>query len=151
WWGDRVLPRLNRFLAGAGEGGRPLVLSPGADESVAFAAGYYFHTKTVTKISLLQVTAGQLPRWSEKETARPQGPLWQSFEENDEVLDPSSVDVALAVEITQSTYEAVKAYLPKLCEKGTKIGRLISARIAGEPGKTRVESGAHAYQLAWEL
>jgi CBASS immunity sensor of nucleotide second messenger signals/CHAT domain-containing protein len=145
-WGGRVLPRLNRFLADAVEQDRPLVLSLVAHGTVAFAAGYYFHTKAATKISLLQVTAGQTLRWSETEGTTPQGPLWQALE--DTVLNASLPDVAVAVEITQGTSEAAKAYL---AESGTSIGRLVTARIAGEPGKARIESGAHAYQLAWQL
>jgi CBASS immunity sensor of nucleotide second messenger signals/CHAT domain-containing protein len=145
-WGGRVLPRLNRFLADAVEQDRPLALSLAAHGTVAFAAGYYFHTKAATKVTLLQVTSGETLRWSEKVGTCPQGSLWQSFEET--VFDPSVADVAVAVEITQSTSAAVKTYL---AQSGTSVGRLISARIAGEPGKTRVESGAHAYQLAWQL
>jgi hypothetical protein len=148
WWGGRVLPRLNRFLADAVGQDRPLALSLVAHSTVAFAAGYYFHTKCSTKISIVQVTSGKTLRWSENVGAVSRGPLWQSFEENVTVFDPNVEDVAVAVEITQSTSEAVKAYLAK---SGTPVGRLISARIAGEPGKTRVESGAHAFQLAWQL
>jgi hypothetical protein len=145
-WGSHVLPRLNRFLADAVEQDRPLLLNLVAHSTVAFAAGYYFHTKTATKISLLQVTSGQTLRWSEKEGTQPQGLLWQPFTEI--VLDPQLTDVAVAVEVTQNTSDAVRTYLSK---DGPKLGRLITARIAGEPGKTRIESGVHAYQLAWQL
>ena len=148
WWNTRVLPRLNRFLANAVEQDRPLVLNMVAHCTVAFAAGYYFHTKATTKLSILQAIPGkqELESWSEKEGSIPKGPLWSDFEEK--VLDPSLPDVAVAVEIAQSSSEAVKAYLAK---GGAAVGRLITASIAGGPGKTHVESGAHAYQLAWQL
>jgi hypothetical protein len=125
---------------------RPLALSLVAHGTVAFAAGYYFHTKTATKVSIVQVTSGQTLRWSEHDGMVPSGPLWHDFEDNE--LDPGVPDVAVAVEITQSTSAAAAAYLD---ESGIQVGRLITARIAGEPGKTRIESGAHAYQLAWQL
>jgi SMODS-associated and fused to various effectors sensor domain/CHAT domain len=146
WWGRRVLPRLNRFLTDAVEQDRPLSLSLVAHGTVAFAAGYYFHSKAATRITLVQVTAGETLRWSEGEGSRPQGPLWQPCEE--ETIDPDAADVAVAVEITQRVSASAKAYL---AASGTRVGRLITARIAGEPGKARIESGAHAYQLASEL
>jgi hypothetical protein len=145
-WGRRILPRLHRFLADAVAQDRPLELSLVAHGTIAFAAGYYFHTKAATRLTFVQVTGGDTLRWSEAEGTLPQGPLWQSF--GDEILNPDLTDVAVAVEITQTTSPAVKAYLTK---SGTKIGRLVSARIAGEPGKTRIESGAHAHQLASQL
>jgi hypothetical protein len=145
-WSQRVLPRLNRFLADAVEQDRPLALSLVAHGTVAFAAGFYFHTKSATRTTLIQVTSGQTLRWSETVGNYPKGSLWQSFEET--VFDSNVADVAVAIEITQSTSEAVKTFL---AQSGTSVGRLISARIAGEPGKTRIESGAHAYQLAWQL
>jgi hypothetical protein len=148
-WNNALLPRLEDFLADAVNQHRPLVLCLAAHTTVAFAAGYFFHTKEDAPLSLLQFTAGKSFRWSAEEGPVPEGSVWQKFEEQD--LDSTASDIALAIEITQSTSAAVNAYLPQLAQEGTKVGRLISARIAGEPGKTRVESGAHAYQLAWEL
>ena len=148
-WGECVLPRLDRFLSEAVDQDRPLVLSLAAHSTVAFAAGYFFHTKPATETSLLQVTSGATLRWSEKAGTVPAGPLWQDFEEKS--LEASAADVAVAIEITQSTHLAVAKFLAESAASGLEVGRLVSARIAGEPGKTRVESGAHASQLAWQL
>jgi hypothetical protein len=145
-WKDVLLPRLEDFLSDAVNQHRPLVLCLAAHATVAFAAGYFFHTKEDAPLSLLQFTSGKPFQWSAEEGHVPEGLVWQAFEER--LLDPSAKDIAVAVEITQSTSAAVAAYL---AVSGTKVERLISARIAGEPGKTRVESGAHAYQLAWQL
>ncbi|HXO27223.1 MAG TPA: SAVED domain-containing protein, partial [Thermoanaerobaculia bacterium] len=145
-WNGRILPRLHRFLADAVEQDRPLALSLAAHGTVAFAAGYYFHTKTATKITLQQVTSGTVLRWSEQEGGCPQGVLWECFE--DQVIDPDVPDVAVAVAITQSTAEAARSYVAR---RETTIGRLVCATIAGGPGKDRVVSGAHAHQLAWQL
>jgi len=145
-WNGRILPRLHRFLADAVEQDRPLALSLAAHGTVAFAAGYYFHTKTATKITLQQVTSGTVLRWSEQEGSCPQGALWESFE--DRVIDPGVPDVAVAVAITQSTAEAARSYVAR---RETTVGRLVCATIADGPGKARVESGAHAHQLAWQL
>ncbi len=144
-WGESVLPRLHRFLGGAAMQERPVALSLAAHGTIAFAAGYYF-LKSATPVSLLQVTSGQTTRWAEAQGTVPPGALWQDFEER--VLDPTAPDVAVAIEITQNTLEAVARYL---AESQVKVGKLVCARIAGWPGKTRVESGAHAYQLAWQL
>jgi hypothetical protein len=148
WWRTRVLPRLNRFLAAAVAENRPLELSLVAHSTVAFAAGYYFHTKTATKISLLQATPGKgKPEgWSQDVGKVPRGRLWKSFEVD--VLDRRRSDVAIAVEIACDTSADVRSYLK---ESRTKIGKLIIAEIAGGAGKARVESGAHAYQLARQL
>jgi len=145
-WNNALLPQLDEFLSDAVHQHRPLVLCLAAHATVAFAAGYFFHTKEDTPLSLLQMTAGKPFRWSAGQGAVPEGPLWQPFVE--ESLDTKSQDVAVAVEITQSTSEAVKTYIEK---SGISIGWFVSARIAGEPGKIRVESGAHAFQLAWQL
>jgi len=146
WWNVRVLPRLEQFLAEAVAQGRPLVLSLAAHGTVAFAAGYYFHTKTATSITLVQVTSGDTLRWSEQVGSCPSGALWESFAE--QVLDPQEQDVAVAVAITQSTAAAARAYI---AQSGTRIGQLVCATITGGPGQARVENGAHAYRLAWEL
>ncbi len=144
-WAGRVLPRLNRFLAEAVEQERALKLSLAAHGTVAFAAGYYF-TKSATKVTLVQVTSGETLFWSEREGEIPKGHIWQDFEEN--TLNPGAPDVAVAVEITQNTSRAASTYV---AERGTSVGRLVTARIAGQPGKTRVQSGAHAHRLASDL
>jgi len=145
-WNNVLLPRLEDFLSDAVNQHRSLVLCLAAHASVAFATGYFFHTKEDAPLSLQQFTAGKPFQWSAETGTIPEGLVWQPFEE--QTLDTSANDIAVAVEITQGTAKAVATYL---VDSGTKIGRLITARIAGEPGKTRIESGAHAYQLAWQL
>ena len=145
-WNRTLLPQLDDFLSDAVHRHRPLVLCLAAHATVAFAAGYFFHTKEDTPLALLQMTAGKPLRWSAGEGGVPAGPLWQPFVEDS--LNAGSRDIAVAVEISQPASEAVKTYIEK---SGMDVGRLVSARIAGEPGKIRVESGAHAFQLAQQL
>ncbi|HSN85111.1 MAG TPA: SAVED domain-containing protein, partial [Thermoanaerobaculia bacterium] len=145
-WGDRLLPRLEDFLTDAVHQRRPLTLCLAAHATLAFATGYFFHTKEEAPLTLLQMTGGRAFRWSAGVGSVPDGPLWQDFVEVP--LDPDARDVAVAVEITQPTSTAVEAYLKK---SGMSVGRLVRARIAGEPGKARVESGAHAFQMASQL
>jgi hypothetical protein len=145
-WNNVLLPRLEDFLSDAVHQHRPLVLCLAAHTSVAFAAGYFFHTKEDAPLSLLQFTAGKPFRWSAETGKVPEGPIWQDFQ--DQTLDSDVQDVAVAVEIAQGTSQNAAKYLT---ESGTKVGRLVTATIAGGAGKTRVETGAHAYRLAWEL
>jgi hypothetical protein len=56
--------------------------------------------------------------------------------------------VAVAIEITRPTMDDVEKYIRA---SRLPIGRLIRASIAGEPGKTVVATGAHAFKLAWSL
>lgn len=143
-WNNVLLPRLGDFLADAVNQHRPIVLCLAAHVTVAFAAGYFFYTKKDASLALLQMTAGRAFRWSAEEGSVPKGPLWQPFAE--ELLNSRYQDIALAVEITQETSEAMRTYI---VESGVNVGRLISVRV--EPGKARVESGAHAFQLASQL
>ena len=145
-WRTSVLPRLDRFLAAAAGQGRPITLQLAAHSSVAFAAGYYFHSKPGVPLTLLQVTAGEPLCWSKDLGNFPAGALWQ--DPVVQPLDRRCTDLAVAVEISQGTSPAVADYL---AANGAKVGRLVTARIAGGPGSTRIESGAHAYQLAWQL
>jgi hypothetical protein len=145
-WRTRVLPRLNLFLAAAASQDRPITLQLAAHCSVAFAAGYYFHSKPGVPLTLMQVTAGDPLYWSQDVGNCPAGALWQ--DPAVQTIDRRCADLAIAVEISQGASTAVADYL---AASGAKIGSLVVARIAGGPGHTRIESGAHAYQLAWQL
>jgi hypothetical protein len=145
-WSRSVLPRLNRFLARAVSEDRPLALSLAAHGTVAFAAGYYLHTKSGTKISLIQETRDGKLIWSESQGECPAAPLWQPFEEK--LLNAGSADVAVAIEVSNKAFEAVEKYLAKA---GVGVRRLIRAQVSGDPDLKSVKNGAHAYRLAWSL
>lgn len=145
-WDNVLLPRLEDFLADAVNQHRPIVLCLATHATVAFAAGYFFYNKEDAPLALLQMTAGEAFRWSAEEGSVPKGLLWQPFTEH--ILNSSCQDIAVSVEITEEVADAAKTHI---VERGVNVGRLISARVVGEPGKARVESGAHAFQLASQL
>jgi hypothetical protein len=145
-WNKVLLPRLEDFLSDAVNQHRPLALCLATHATVAFATGYFFYTKEDAPLSLLQMSTGKVRRWSPEGGSVPQGPLWQPFVE--QPLNSGAKDIAVSVEITKAISENVKSYLKK---DRMGMGRLISARIVGEPGKARIKSGAHAFQLALQL
>jgi hypothetical protein len=145
-WNQRVLPQLDDFLLDAVRQKRPLALHLAAHASVAFASGYFFTTKEDAPLTLVQMTAGRPSRWSERDGTVPSGALWEEL--GDTPRDPLSADVAVAVEITRDTQDQVASYLTN---QGIAVKHLLRARIFGGPGKVNVESGAHAFALAWEL
>lgn len=148
-WPSRVLPRLDRFLGEAAGLGRPLDLKLAAHASVAFAAGYYLHTKPSAPVTLVQMTGGRVSRWTADDGgAVPAGPPWEPFEERQR--DPGAEDVAVAVEISQGAAAEVESFL-QTHPGAPRVGRLVVARIVGGPGGASVTSGAHAHRLAWEL
>lgn len=145
-WATSILPRLDSFFSDALDTGRPLGLQLVAHSTVAFAAGYSLPIRAEAPISLVQRTARGTETWSERKGPRPSDSCWAPFEV--EERDPNVADIAVAIAITNEVAPALAHYLSV---SPLRVGRIIQARIAGEPGKTRVESGAHAHTLATQL
>lgn len=149
-WRDPVLFRLDQFLREAAqearETGRPLSLSMVAHSTVAFAAGYFFDTKSNTPITLVQSTPTGLDPWSADIGDLPTGPRWEPFSEVS--IDPEHEDVAVVIEVSRLAAIEVEEYLRTA---SIPVGRLVRAQIAGGPKNSRVKSGAHAEALARDL
>lgn len=145
-WKERLLPQLEIFLLDAVHQKRPLVLHLAAHLTVAFAAGWFFHTKEDAALSLIQWTGGKPGRWTEREGTVPKV-LWKEPVEIEKRT--GKPDVAIVIEATAQKIQAeVDRYLDRA---GLPVHRLIHVSVAGEGKEMTIESGAHAYALAWSL
>lgn len=148
WWQEKVFPELRAFLRSRIDERRPLLLDFAAHSSIAFAAGWLLEPKSGLDVRVRQRTGlvGELD-WSPKDGKDVEGPLW--LDRPDIELAPDAADVALALSVSQPDVAVhVEAFIPT---QDCRIGRIIDAVIAPEPGGRSVQGGTHALKLAHAL
>ncbi|HEX7185466.1 MAG TPA: SAVED domain-containing protein [Thermoanaerobaculia bacterium] len=148
WWQEKVFPELRDFLRKYIHERRPILLDFAAHSSIAFAAGWVLEPKSGLDVRVRQRIGNEGEfEWHPKDGSESAGDLWQ--EREDIVLDAGAPDVALALSASQPD---VAAHVKEFVETtGLKVGRIVDAVIAPEPGPRSVRGGAHALRLAQAL
>ena len=144
-WEKDLLPKLNAFIHSAGQQEQRLRLAMDTHLTLAFAAGTVLDTKSGKVVELEQRIRGGLAVWAiDDAPIHPNWPGW-TFSEFD--LGTGGTEVAVAVSITRTTEQQVRAYL-----KGQpNVGRLIVASLTGGASQAALLNGTHADQLADRL
>lgn len=146
-WSSAVLPELSAFLLEATASRKPLRLDFAAHASLAFAAGYLLESKSGLTVSIRQrQLKGSFQDWRSNDGPLPDAPYWKA--EDDQGLDSSATDVAVAVSLTWPVLEDVRVYLDR---ENLSIRRILPATLAPEPSPSGVKNGEHALALAQTL
>jgi len=144
-WHSQVLPALEQFLRGSVKRDRPNLLCLHAHSSIAFATGYCLDSRSGLDVALVQrrPTGEEIWRLGAP-TGNENQPTW-SF--GDLALGDGH-DVAVAVSLSQTVLEDVRAYA---AANLPGVGRIIHCTVGPTPGQWSVSSGVHAGQLAEQL
>lgn len=145
-WQEEILPRVREFLIEASKERGPVVLDLAAHASIAFAAGYCLGTKSGLDVAIRQRSRREIRELRGELTPLPEEPLWS--DEADRPGSREAVDVALSIGITQDVLGDIERFVK--CN-GLKVSRILTARLAPNPGPEGVRDGAHALHLAQSL
>lgn len=146
FWQEEVLPRVRDFLIFAASERDPVTLDLAAHASIAFAAGYSLGTKSGLDVVIRQRGSREIRELRGELTPLPEEPLWS--DETDRPGSRGAEDVAMAIGITHDVLGDVERFLK--CN-GMKVSRILTARLAPQPGTEGVRDGAHALHLAQSL
>lgn len=144
-WEKDLLPKLNAFIRSAGQKEQRLRLALDTHLTLAFAAGTVLDTKSGKIVELEQRTRGGSVIWVADNV--PVDPNWPGWTFSDFDLGTGGAEVTVAVSITRTTEQQVRAYL----QGQPSVGRLVVASLAGGASQAAVLNGVHADQLADRL
>jgi hypothetical protein len=155
FWNREVGPRLRDFLKDEVADRYPNQLDFAAQQSLAFAAGFFVPAKAGVEIWVGQRGREGTEVWKPTDPAPEDAPGWQKTEV--QTLDQRSADLAVAIGMTWPADGDVKRYLDPRDARATgrpeppEVGRLWIAELEGEPGNRKVLGGGHAARLAERL
>ena len=144
-WEKDLLPKLNVFIRSAGQKEQRFRLAMDTHLTLAFAAGTVLDTKSGKIVELEQRTRGGAAIWAADDV--PVNPTWPSWKFSEFDLETGGAEVAVAVSITRTTEQQVRA---DLLGKPS-VGRLVVASLESGASQAAVLNGAHADQLADRL
>ena len=144
-WERDLLPKLNAFIRSAGQQQQRLRLAMDTHLTLAFAAGTVLDTKSGKIVELEQRTRGGTAIWAADDV--PVDINWPGWVFSEFDLKTGGTEVAIAVSVTRTTEQQVRAYLQGL----PSVGRLVVASLADGASQAAVLNGAHADQLADRL
>jgi len=150
WWQEKVFPELRELLLAKSDPRRPLLLDFAAHASIAFAAGWVLEPKSGLDVRVRQRISqtGEL-EWSPTDGREGSERLW--LERPDVEIDLEAPDVAVALSVSQPALVDVEAFVRREGSTIGRIGRIVDATIAPEPGPRSVHGGAHSLRLAQAL
>jgi hypothetical protein len=140
-WAGLLYPELKAFLLAAGKESERLRLILDAHVTLAFAAGSVLHVKSGRHVELEQRTLGR-QIWSADDVAT--DPAWPNLETSWTELDPTAVDVAVAIGLTHDVASEVLKHV----EAYAGFRGVLVCRPSSGTGARSVTCGAHASALA---
>ncbi len=155
FWNCKIAPKLRDFLRDEIADRYPNHLDLAAQQSLAFACGYFVPAKAGVEVWVGQRSRTGSEVWKETDPVPQGAPGWQEREVI--TLDQRSSNLAVAIGMTRPSDGDVQRYLDPRDARATEraeppiAGRLWIAELEGEPGSRRVEGGGHAMQLAERL
>ncbi|MBD9395351.1 SAVED domain-containing protein [Acidovorax sp. ACV01] len=144
-WEKDLLPKLTAFVRSAGQREQRLRLAMDTHLTLAFAAGTVLDTKSGKIVEIEQRTRGGSAIWAADDA--PVDANWPGWTFSEFDMGTNGPEVAVAVSITRTTEQQVRAFL----QGQPNIGRLVVAGLTGSASQCAVLNGTHADQLADRL
>ena len=140
-WNADILPAIDTFMLANVRSGQAYRLHLDAHLSIAFAAGYAVDRADATIVPVQRTAAGGRIPWPAEDGIAP-SPLWSDIAITEVGSGP---ELAVAIEVSQWTFDDVAAYVKR---ELPRVGRIARLTIASGPSRTAVLGGAHAHALA---
>jgi hypothetical protein len=147
-WKLNVLPEIKELIESElANSPKTLEFQLDTHMTCAFIAGYFLDTKSGVDVAVLQKTMASRQLWRNTTTSDDAAKARINIAET-VTFDSSGDDEAIAISITQMTFDDVISYLKLHVPKVAQVVRL---EIAAGAGNTRVEGGGHATMLAEQI
>lgn len=147
-WNTKIIPEIKNFITSElSSSKKAYEFHLDTHMTCAICAGYFIDSKLGADITVLQKTMNSRDVWHN--TSLPETTHLSQMELQPEVnIKPDQKDQALAVSITQMTFDDVVSYIK---QNIPTVGVVKQLCIKGNAGNTRVSDGAHATALVEQI
>ena len=144
-WQDRIFPELQGFVVGAARSADRLRLVLDAHVSLAFSIGSLLSVKSGKHVEIEQRTGGR-HYWSMDDA--PADLNWPRLNLEDEVVDESRDEIAIAVGLTHDVSPSVRAFVRQSL---SQVGRIVHCKPETGPSQQSIACGRHAWSFTEAL